>query len=1309
MHESLALRSQTHLTTIIAGILLFTTGICLKAEPAAVSRTPPKLYEEQLKPLLSSWESIEERVKKAWPAGPEDIAEDWAREEIIWVSDDAKKLTTVRHDVAKALKAEGVRLLAQPEMTFSARDERVHLVQARSTRDGKVFKEVADEGVFIKRRESREDEGVMHTDQEVLTVVLPDVSEGSIVETILMREDNAPGVPGHVMRQAMWAGIGAMHLRRLVVILPAALEKELRWKAVGIVLKEPARQELPNGRVRLEWASEGLPPPLMEERGPHFTQAGPLLRLSTLPDWEAVGRWYADEVREAGDVSAEQMEEAAKIVTGAKDPKEKAARLYEHVTNGVRYTALEFGRGRYQPRKPALVAETRYGDCKDKANLLRVLLQKHGIESRLALLDTRHAGIIDASIPSPGRFNHAILAVTLPGEKTPVFCDPTNEGAPFGILGPNDIDREALVIDINGGIEWLRTPRQDFMRLRVEVDLTAEPGGGVSGWAHVSVDAVYGHYLKHRWNKQNTEGRMRIVRGTVDGPQGQEVIDFTDEVAAAKKTQAAAFQISAYVLKPGAAITTGQTSERISFPSIGLLLPTTGRQAQRQTAVATSPVEIKINGGYTLPKGWQVLDLPTSFKRETAGCTLQAEWKQQGTRLLCECTIATTQTLITPAEHPALWQARRDFAEWLSQPALLKRPALPNPDPEAEKDEPYVWRPDPAKLPKMPRATGQVLLLNKRFPVDPQNIFEADYVARGTAAKKLLKDFPKDPVAKFEGEMQLILSDVMDDFDFEGLEKRIEPLLVDADGELTVEQIARGRVMLAGMLAENGKMPEALALAQANYDNERVPLLLRQFSAGVAALALEKAEPARAVEMGRVALAAKGIPSITLDPIFNAVISSLARLPGTTPAALREEMQQVFLAHPTEAEDLRETLMSLPEDLVPQGHLEAAEKLVEGMDLSIQAGGWDEGAKEGLESVRRLMAGARAGAPAYQQLVSYLKQHPWPDADKLEKDRKIEDAEYSREAAEDHRDEPDIRMRYLLRGMTHYGPQPYLAELLEEAAEWANDWFAMKQGPKPPPQTEALLDELVRLWAASPPESVAAWDAEIFRGRVIERREGKDKAVAHYERLSEQAGKDGDRRIRAHMRLAGIHERSKDYPRVLAEWQKTQQWPDADRPALDAALNAAHLAVMLKDYAAAWNSFEWLVHRPEELSSADFPPREELKKLMANKSAGEAWWNKTAQWSAEWEALAQKKDLAPNREHTLADKPEVDAARVARWADKISADKNLLCSYLHSVIHGARVYPHMAEAAAKLLRNQAAKTFPQHRSNFQKLAAKIAP
>jgi hypothetical protein len=115
----------------------------------------------------------------------------------------------------------------------------------------------------------------------------------------------------------------------------------------------------------------------------------------------------------------------------------------------IRYVGIEIGIGGYQPHSADDVFRNRYGDCKDKATLLRAMLESVGIHSTWVLVDTRR-GFVDPKIPSIDG-NHAIAAIEIPvGYTNPVLqsvvtakngthyliFDPTNAWIPIGQIPP---------------------------------------------------------------------------------------------------------------------------------------------------------------------------------------------------------------------------------------------------------------------------------------------------------------------------------------------------------------------------------------------------------------------------------------------------------------------------------------------------------------------------------------------------------------------------------------------------------------------------------------------------------------------------------------------------------------------------------------------------------------------------------------------------------------------------------------------------------------------------------------------------------
>jgi hypothetical protein len=128
--------------------------------------------------------------------------------------------------------------------------------------------------------------------------------------------------------------------------------------------------------------------------------------------------------------------------------------VYEHVVRNTRYVGLEFGIHGYKPYRTTDVYERRFGDCKDKASLLKVMLAELGIDAHLVLVRTRDRGRVESVPASLAPFNHAIVYV--PGHD--LFLDGTAEWSGPEELPANDQGATVLVVRDGAGAELRSTP-----------------------------------------------------------------------------------------------------------------------------------------------------------------------------------------------------------------------------------------------------------------------------------------------------------------------------------------------------------------------------------------------------------------------------------------------------------------------------------------------------------------------------------------------------------------------------------------------------------------------------------------------------------------------------------------------------------------------------------------------------------------------------------------------------------------------------------------------------------------------------------
>jgi len=220
----------------------------------------------------------------------------------------------------------------------------------------------------------------------------------------------------------------------------------------------------------------------------------PTSKLET--DWAALGKWASNLFRPQRSVSPEMTSKVQELTAGKSSFEARVRTLTEFLQREVRYVEIQIGIGGYQPHPASDVFHARYGDCKDKANLLSALLSQIGISSEMVLIHTDR-GIVRPE--SPGNFfDHAILAIELPPDVPPnryspvitakksgkryIIFDPTDEWTPFGEVRSELQDSYALLVTDSGG-ELIHVPiaQPDRSRLTRSAKLKLTADGTLSG------------------------------------------------------------------------------------------------------------------------------------------------------------------------------------------------------------------------------------------------------------------------------------------------------------------------------------------------------------------------------------------------------------------------------------------------------------------------------------------------------------------------------------------------------------------------------------------------------------------------------------------------------------------------------------------------------------------------------------------------------------------------------------------------------------------------------------------------------------
>lgn len=211
------------------------------------------------------------------------------------------------------------------------------------------------------------------------------------------------------------------------------------------------------GVGRSHWVLHDLKAINVEDRMPPWRGIAGRMVVSLQPpngqpqgfqSWRDMGAWYQGLARGRTDASPQIKQKVAELTQSNPTLLGKMKRLAAFVQDEVRYVAIELGIGGLQPHTAAEVFTHRYGDCKDKATLLKAMLAEIGVDSDYFIINTERGAITKDTLPNLG-FDHAILAIHLPvGVEDPsllavsteagpgriLFFDPTDTLTPFGNL-----------------------------------------------------------------------------------------------------------------------------------------------------------------------------------------------------------------------------------------------------------------------------------------------------------------------------------------------------------------------------------------------------------------------------------------------------------------------------------------------------------------------------------------------------------------------------------------------------------------------------------------------------------------------------------------------------------------------------------------------------------------------------------------------------------------------------------------------------------------------------------------------------------
>lgn len=202
------------------------------------------------------------------------------------------------------------------------------------------------------------------------------------------------------------------------------------------------------------WKVKHRPQLEREEDRPSLEELRLQVSCSTFPDWEAVAKWKQKLRAECWTCTPEIRKIVERVTARHTTDLDKARALTYWVRRQIRYVSRGPGGLGYTPHLPHQVLANLYGDCKDQAQLLAVMLKEIGLPVYLVTLGTLDDGQVLKEVPSPWG-THAILMVKIAGKDH--WIDTTVTQAGWDYLPRSDRNRQAYLTR-DGELLLLRTP-----------------------------------------------------------------------------------------------------------------------------------------------------------------------------------------------------------------------------------------------------------------------------------------------------------------------------------------------------------------------------------------------------------------------------------------------------------------------------------------------------------------------------------------------------------------------------------------------------------------------------------------------------------------------------------------------------------------------------------------------------------------------------------------------------------------------------------------------------------------------------------
>ncbi len=312
--------------------------------------------------------------------------------------------------------ASSIESAADIKIEFDPFYEKLEIHKINVIRSGNTISKLNKKDIQIISSEAEKDNNI-YSGTVTALLLLPDIRKGDTIDySYTIKGMN----PVYLNKFSKFIRLGwQINIDHIHVSINTPKNIELKINKFDID-EDVKRQEFENKKVieldmynSIAYENEG--------NLPSWFIPYPYLQVSQYATWSDVSVWANSLFDDEETHSASLTNYISKLM--AMDKTSAINHAINFVQNNIRYLSLNIAENSHKAHSVNEVFENRYGDCKDKAQLLSVILRTIGVRAYPALVSSKNSIFMNHALAGHDLFDHAIVMMKIGNEVT--WVDPT--------------------------------------------------------------------------------------------------------------------------------------------------------------------------------------------------------------------------------------------------------------------------------------------------------------------------------------------------------------------------------------------------------------------------------------------------------------------------------------------------------------------------------------------------------------------------------------------------------------------------------------------------------------------------------------------------------------------------------------------------------------------------------------------------------------------------------------------------------------------------------------------------------------------